>query len=312
VARFLPDLISSFTDIHVYFELCDSHFYHGHHSSRHYVSDDPHRDPWMRLNETSFPPAGYFFGLVCMVLDLVPLTYDQYLSIIHRHFYSPTQNKLYPLDLIVRNMATPVVSSIFGFEDLPQDVFSVILSYMDISSVRTMLPVSNVFYFKIRDSLTCCHESVFEMYRISFIEQLLPLFTLIKLCHISTKSVDHALDPLSIFNTFESEWLKNHPFVQQFKDLIYGLYPLAPCISTREYYYLLHSFILSLLPSTISHTADPLKPFEQTILSNKFTFDHFHGYMNSILPLMEEPNLTGSDLGLAEFSLRYRHSHFIY
>jgi hypothetical protein len=74
VARFLPDLISSFTDIHVYFELCDSHFYHGHHSSRHYVSDDPHRDPWMRLNETSFPPAGYFFGLVCMVLDLVPLT----------------------------------------------------------------------------------------------------------------------------------------------------------------------------------------------------------------------------------------------
>jgi hypothetical protein len=245
------------------------------------------------------------------------------MSIIHRHFYSPTQNKLYPLDLIVRNMATPVVSSIFGFEDLPQDVFSVILSYMDISSVRTMLPVSNVFYFKIRDSLTCCHESVFEIYRISFIEQLLPLFTgieeltdklsiLIKLCHISTKSVDHALDPLSISNTFQPRWLENHPFVRQFEDLIYGLYPLAPCISTREYYYLLHSFILHLLSSTVSHTADPLKPFEQTILSNKFTFDHFHGYMNSILPLMEEPNLTGSDLGLAEFSLRYRHSHFIY
>ena len=164
-----------------------------------------------------------------MLLNLAPLTYGQYMSIIQHHFYPSTsqplhfQKKLYPLDphdLIVRNMAAPVVSSTFGFEDLPQDVISVILSYMDISSTRTMLPASNVFYFRTRDCLTRYQESVFEMYRTSFIEQLLPLFTQIEelkdkraileiLCNISTKSVHHALDPLSIFNTFKSEWLKN-------------------------------------------------------------------------------------------------------
>jgi len=241
------------------------------------------------------------------------------MDMIHRHFYSFTslpprfQKKLYsldPHDLIVRNRAAPAISSTFAYEDLPQDVFSIILSYADISSARNMLPASNVFYFGTRDCLTCCHKRVFEMYRTSFIEHLLPLFTQIKdlkdkklilqiLCEINTKSVDHPLDPLSVFNTIEPERLETHPFVQKFEELIYGLYPFASCISTREYYYLLRLFILPLLPATISD-ADPLKPFEQTILSNKFSFDHFLGYLDSFLPLMKEVNLTASILEIGE------------
>jgi hypothetical protein len=48
------------------------------------------------------------------------------------------------------------------------------------------------------------------------------------------------LDPLNIFNTFDlKEELKDYLFIHQFSDLIYGLYPFIPCISAREYYYLL-------------------------------------------------------------------------
>jgi hypothetical protein len=55
-----------------------------------------------------------------------------------------------------------------------------------------------------------------------------------------------------------------------------------------------------LLPPPISDAADPLKPFEQTILSNEFSFAHFLGYMDSFLPLMKKANLTVSDLRLNE------------
>jgi hypothetical protein len=250
------------------------------------------------------------------------------MSIVHHYFYSSIslifrfQKKLYPY-LIGRSTIHPVTFPSFGFEDFPQDVISVILSYMNISSARTMLPASNVFYFKTRGCLTRCHESVFEIFRNSFIEQLLPLFTGIKdledkrlilgiLCKISTKSIDHALDPLSIANTFKlEEELINSQFVHQFGDLIYGLYPFAPCISTRECYYLVHSFILHSISPTISHI-DPLKPFEQAILSNKFSFAHFLGYMDILLPLMKGKNLTAFALGQDDFSIRYTFSNFNY
>jgi hypothetical protein len=78
---------------------------------------------------------------------------------------------------------------------------------------------------------------------------------------------------------------------------MYGLYPFAPCISTREYYYLLHPFILHLIPPAI-FPVDPLTPFESIILSNKFTFDHFRGYMDNLLFLMKNENLTVSTLGI--------------
>jgi hypothetical protein len=81
--------------------------------------------------------------------------------------------------------------------------------------------------------------------------------------------------------------------------LIYGLYPFAPCISTREYYYLLRPFILHLLPPAIFHV-DLLRPFELSILSNKFSFDHFLGYMTSLLSLMKKKNLMMPALGLDE------------
>jgi hypothetical protein len=209
-----------------------------------------------------------------------------------------------------------LISSTFGFEDLSQDMLSVILSYtMDIHSAQTILLVNNLFYFGTRDCLSHCRESVFEMYRTDFIEQLLPLFAQIEesnhdkidifqfFCSISTKSIDPALDPLSIFNTFKPKGLKTHPFDQQFEDLIYGLYPFIPCISTREYYYLIHLFILHLLPSTIL-LVDPLKPFESAILSNKFTFTHYLGYKDVLLPLMKEENLTASALVFNEIDIR--------
>jgi hypothetical protein len=178
-----------------------------------------------------------------------------------------------------------------------------------------MLLVNNLFYFGTRDCLTHCHESVFEIHRNSFIEQLLPLFTQIKelndklfileiFCHISSSSIHHALDPLSIFNTFMTGDHEDSPFIQQSTDLIYGLYPFIPCIRAREYYYLLRSFILHLLPSIIFQV-DSLRPFESSILSNKFSFDHFRGYMNKLLLLMKKENLTVSALGLNE---TYMHS----
>jgi hypothetical protein len=247
---------------------------------------------------------------------------------IHRHFYTPTshslrfQKKLYPDLIVCGDMINSAISSTFGFEGLSQKVLSVILSYVDIRSARNMLPVSNLFYFGIRDCLTHCHKSVFEMYRTTFIGQLLPLFTQIEsfndkidilqiLCSIRSNSIDHALDILSIFNTFNPGNLKDTLFVQQFGDLIYGLYLFAPCISTREYYYLLHPFIQHLLPPAISH-ADPLKPFESSILSNKFSFDHFRGYMNSFLSLMKKKRLTASALGLDETDIRRMPLNFNY
>ena len=330
VDSFLPKLISDFSDLYVYLELCDNYFYNGYHSNLLYFSDDPHRISLNKLDETSFPLVDYFFTLLYDLLSSASLTHGQYMDMIHRHLYAsphlpprfrnnPYQKKLYPLDLIKRDMAAPAISSTFAFEDLSQDVLSVILSYADVSSARNMLLVGNSFYFGTRACLTR-HGSVFEIYRTSFIEQLLPLFTEIKelndkidileiLCDIHSNSVHHALDPLSISNTFKPRKLKNSPFVQKFSDLIYGLYPFAPCISTREYYYLLRLFILPLLPSTIS-LADPLKPFELIILSNKFTFAHFLGYMNILLPLMKEENLMASALGLNENDLRSRFDSF--
>jgi hypothetical protein len=152
------------------------------------------------------------------------------------------------------------------------------------------------------------------MYRTTFIEQLFPLFTRIEklndkrsilnvLCEISTNSIHHVLDPLSIFNTFKPGKFKNSPFIQKFGSLIHGLYPFASCITTREYHYLLRPFIQHLIPSTISR-ADLLNPFELAILSNKFSFGHFLGYMNSFLPLMKKENLTASALGLNEINIR--------
>jgi hypothetical protein len=328
VARFLPELRSDLSDLHVYLELCDIYFYSGYDSYSLYFSEDPHQASSEKLDGASFPPVSYFFSLISNLLGSASLTYDQYMDVIHRHFYSSIsiplrfQKKLYPC-LIERDIIAPVIPSSFAFEDLSQDVLSVILSYVDINSAQNILLVSNVFYFGTRESLTHCHESVFEIYRTSFIEQLLPLFTLVEglddkidiletLYRIYTKSVDHALDPLSIFNTFKPESHKDHPFVRHFSDLISGLYPFAPCISTREYYYLLRPFLLHLLPSTISHAADPLKPFESVILSSNFSFAHFHGYMNSFLSLMKEANLTASALGLTEIDIRYTLCKFSY
>jgi hypothetical protein len=58
-----------------------------------------------------------------------------------------------------------------------------------------------------------------------------------------------------------------------------------------------------LIPKAIL-PADPLEPFEQTILSNKFSFDHFHGYMNILLPLMKKENLTAFVLDINEADIR--------
>jgi hypothetical protein len=211
-------------------------------------------------------------------------------------------------------MLYPAISSTFDFEGLSRAVLSVILSYVDINSVQNMLLVSNLFYFGIRDCLTHCHESVFEIYRTSFIGQLLPLFIQVEklddkidilqiLCRIHSNSVDHVLDPLSIANTFNPGWINDTSFSHQFGDLIYGLYPFASCFTTREYYYLLRPFILSLIPPTIL-LVDPLKPFESAILSNKFSFAHFCGYMNSFLPLMKKADLTASVLGINKINIR--------
>jgi hypothetical protein len=93
----------------------------------------------MNLDETSFPPAGYFFSFLSNLLSLACLIHGQYIDIIHRHFYSSIfltfrfQKKLYPY-LIGRSMTALTISSTFAFEDLSQDVLSVILSYVDISS----------------------------------------------------------------------------------------------------------------------------------------------------------------------------------
>jgi hypothetical protein len=160
------------------------------------------------------------------------------------------------------------------------------------------------------------------MHRISFIEQMLPLFTRIeklsdkefilnKLCDIHFNSIDHALDPLSIFNTFKPENFKDSIFIQQFEDLVHGLYPFTPCIGTREHYYLLRPFILHLISPAILST-DPLKPFESTILSNESSFDHFHGYMNILLPLMKKENLTASVLWVNETDIRRTLCHLNY
>jgi hypothetical protein len=315
VDSFLSRLISSF-DPCVYLELCDSCLYNGHRLNALYFPDRPHENTLRNLDETSFPPAGFFFALVTDLLDLASLTYSQYMDII-RHFYTSTflhprfQKKLYS-DLI-----DPAISSTFGFESLSQDVLSIILSYvnMDIRSARNMLLVSNAFYFGTRNYLVRSDENVFEAYRTSFIGQLLPLFTrveslqtkgdiLSELYNIHSTSIDHALDPLSISNTFDPGRLDDTPFFHQFRDLIYGFYPFAPCISTREYYYLLRPFLLHFLPSVISHAEDPLKPFESAILSNKFSLVHFHEYLDSLLPLMKKANLTASVLGLNENNIR--------
>jgi hypothetical protein len=163
----------------------------------------------MDLDETSFPPVGYFFSLLCVLLELAPLTHNQYMGMIQHYFYSfpllslRFQMKLYP-DLIERgDMTDSVIPSSFGSENLSQDMLSVILSYADIRSTRNMLFVSNLFYFETRDCLAHCYESVFGMCRVSFIEQLHPLFTQIKelddkltilrlLCSIHSNSIDHA------------------------------------------------------------------------------------------------------------------------
>ena len=55
------------------------------------------------------------------------------------------------------------ISSTFGFEDLSQDMLSVILSCIDTSSARNILLVSNKVYFGTRDCLSHCHESVFAL-----------------------------------------------------------------------------------------------------------------------------------------------------
>jgi hypothetical protein len=306
----------------------DNYIYNGSHSRLLYLSDSLHRISLRNLDEAPFPPVGYFFTLFHNLLGSTFLTYGQCMEIVRRHFYTYSllpprfQKKLYLLDLIERDMTSSAISSTFGFENLSQDVLSVILGYADINSARNMLLVSNLFYFGARDCLTHCHERVFEIYRTSFIEQLLPLFTQVEklndnlsilqiLCRIYTNFADHALNPLNISNTFEPVNLSGTSFVNQFRDLVHGLYPFAPCISTREYYYLLRSFILYLLPSTIFPT-DPLKSFELTILSNKFSFDHFLGYMDNLLSLMKKANLTAFTLGLDETSIRYMLSGFTY
>jgi hypothetical protein len=62
------------------------------------------------------------------------------------------------------------------------------------------------------------------MYRVSFIGQLFPLFTQVEeisgkiiileiLCYISYNTVDHALDPLSIFNHFKPRELSDSSFL---------------------------------------------------------------------------------------------------
>jgi hypothetical protein len=117
------------------------------------------------------------------------------------------------------------------------------------------------------------------------------------------------LDPLSIFSTFKPRELSDFSFIQQFSDLVHGLYPFTPCISTREYYYLLQPFLLHLLPSTI-FLVDPLKSFESAILSNKFSFNHFLGYMNNMLSLMKKENLTASALELIGYDIRRTHNNF--
>jgi hypothetical protein len=278
--------IATCLDLHIYLEFCNHYLYYGKHSNVLCFLNGPHQVSLMSLDETSFPPVGYFFSLVSNLLGSAFLTHSQHMDIIHHYFYKSTslpphfQNKLYP-DLIECDLTGSANSSTFAFEDLSQDVISIILSYVNVSSARNMLLASNMFYFKTCDYLTHCHGGVFEMYRMSVIEQLLPLFTQMEwlsdklailqiLYSIFTNSVDHALDPLSIFNTFKPEKHKNSPFFRQFEDLIYGLCPFAPCISTREYYYLVRPFILFWISPAISHAADPLKPFEQTILSNEY------------------------------------------
>jgi hypothetical protein len=168
VDLFLPKLIPDFptSDPYVFLELCDNYFYKGYRSNVLCFSDGLHRVSLDKLDESSFPLADYFFTLLYDLLSSASLTQSEYMDIIRRHIYeSPHlpphfRNKLYQkklyLDLIVRGMAAPDIPSIFAFEDFSPDVFSVILSYvdMDINSARNMLLASNVFYFGTRGYLT--------------------------------------------------------------------------------------------------------------------------------------------------------------
>jgi hypothetical protein len=106
------------------------------------------------------------------------------MDIIYRHLcVSPRfRNKLYPY-FIDQSMTIPANSSTFDFEGLSQDVTSGIQGYVNVSSARNMLLISNAFHFGTRDCLVRCHKSVFEMYRNRFIEQLVP-FVLLILCYI--------------------------------------------------------------------------------------------------------------------------------
>jgi hypothetical protein len=161
VVHFLPMLISDFSDLYIYLELCVSCFYHDYRSNGLYFSDDSYMISSEKLDEPSFPPFDYFFTLFHNLLGSIFLTYGQYMDMIRRYFYSSTflslpprfQKKLYPLDLIERDMIAPAISSIFTFENLSQNVLSVIQSYSNIRSARNMLLISNAFYFGTRGCL---------------------------------------------------------------------------------------------------------------------------------------------------------------
>jgi hypothetical protein len=72
----------------------------------------------MRLDETSFPPVGYFFALVTVLSDLDFPTRGEYMDMIHRYFCTSTfhplrfQKELYS-DPIERSMTGSVISSTF-------------------------------------------------------------------------------------------------------------------------------------------------------------------------------------------------------
>jgi hypothetical protein len=163
VDSFLPKLRLDLSNLYVYLEFCDNYFYDDCRSDFLCFSDSSHQSILKKLDEPFFPLADYFFSLISNLLDSASLAYDQYMNIIHRYFYSSPhlppcfQKKLY-LDLIGHGMTGSAISSTFGFEDLSRDVLSVILSYMDFNSARNMLLVNNMFYFGLRDYLTCCHE----------------------------------------------------------------------------------------------------------------------------------------------------------